>query len=118
VREGPSFGEYLRELLTRARIAGRERTSFARKLGIDPSYLSRIQSGDRLPARHELVEAIATGLKLTAFERRRLLTLAGHAPIPDWTPSLEAVAERLARMEDRAAFEAIIVGIVEHWSEG
>jgi transcriptional regulator with XRE-family HTH domain len=116
-REGPSFGEYLRSLRLRAGLTNR--AGFARQLGIDMSYLSRMESGDRLPARHELVEAIATGLRLSEYERRCLLTLAGHAPVLEWSPELESVAEVLADPTltplEREEFRSVMRMIAARW---
>jgi transcriptional regulator with XRE-family HTH domain len=99
------FGLLLR--LFRERTT-RTRSDLARTAHCDPSYLTRIELGDRNPPSRRMVEALATELYLTPFERNRFMTAAGYVPqaiaqLGSWDRTLQAVADVLA---DRILTEA------------
>jgi len=53
--------------------AGRSRNNLAQEVGVDPSYLTRIEHGDREPPRLHIVEALARALRLPLQDTNRLL---------------------------------------------
>lgn len=61
------------------RRAGISQSKLAERADFDHSYVSRLESGVRMPAR-EAVEALATALNLTDAERDELRQAAGFAP--------------------------------------
>lgn len=55
-------------------------TALARAGGIDPSYLHRLERGQREPPGRTLSLALALGLGLAAPDTDALLAAAGHLP--------------------------------------
>lgn len=101
------------------------RNALAHEVGVDPSYLTRIEHGDREPPRQHIVEALSRALKLSLSERNRLLTAAGYVSesvyqIGVWDDALQAVAEvlndPLITAEDRDSFRAVVRTIASQWS--
>ena len=58
----------------------RSRHSLAHEVGVDPSYLTRIESGERQPPKLEIIEALARTLGLIDEQRFGFIISAGHAP--------------------------------------
>jgi transcriptional regulator with XRE-family HTH domain len=74
-------------LLTRWRErAGLSQNALARRMGVNPAYVNRLEHGGRGAGNRELVEAAARALGLAAHERDALLATAGH-----WPAALEAL---------------------------
>src|SRR5438309_4968348 len=91
------FASLLRSFRERA---SRSRNNLAHEVGVDPSYLTRIEHGDREPPRQHIVVALARALHLSVLERNRLLVAAGYAPlvvgdIGHWDDALQSVADTL-----------------------
>lgn len=80
----PEFGQMLRELRNRNEISV---AKLAQRVGLDHTYLSRLELGARMPGRLVL-EAIVQNLILTKEEIDTLYYLAGYIP-----PSLEHLGE-------------------------
>jgi transcriptional regulator with XRE-family HTH domain len=104
--------------------AVRSRNNLAHEVGVDPSYLTRIEHGDREPPRQHIVEAIARALRLSIQERNRLLTSAGYASLSvmqlgSWDDALQAVADVLndAHLSDheRDQFRSVVRMISARW---
>lgn len=76
-----SFGSTLKQLREPRRIS---QSKLAERAGFDHSYVSRLESGARKPAR-EAVEQLADALEATLAERDQLLTSAGFAGTVDAT---------------------------------
>jgi transcriptional regulator with XRE-family HTH domain len=104
--------------------AGRSRNNLAHEVGVDPSYLTRIEHGDREPPRLHIVEATARALRLSIADRNRLLVAAGYAPLSvvqlgSWDDALQACADVLTDIhlspEDRDAFRAVVISIASRW---
>jgi transcriptional regulator with XRE-family HTH domain len=104
--------------------AGRSRNSLANEVGVDPSYLTRIEHGDREPPRQHIVEALARVLRLSLSERNRLLVGAGFAPLSvmqlgSWDDALQAVADVLndatLSAEERDQFRSVVQMISARW---
>jgi transcriptional regulator with XRE-family HTH domain len=103
---------------------GRSRNALAHEVGVDPSYLTRIEHGDREPPRQHIVEALSRSLRLSVIERNRLLVSAGYAPLSivqlgAWDDSLQAVADVLNDIElspqERNEFRSVIRLISARW---
>jgi transcriptional regulator with XRE-family HTH domain len=104
--------------------AGRSRNDLAREVGVDPSYVSRMELGEREPPRQHVVEDLARALRLSLMDRNRLLVAAGYAPLSvtqlgTWDEALQAVADVLtdARLtpEEREEFRLVVRLISARW---
>src|SRR3954463_2103962 len=103
---------------------GRSRNALAHEVGVDPSYLTRIEHGDREPPRQHIVEALTRALRLSIPERNRLLVAAGYAPLSvvqlgAWDDALQAVADVLNDIdltpEERNEFRSVVRLISARW---
>src|SRR3954465_13566968 len=102
----------------------RSRNNLAHEVGVDPSYLTRIEHGDREPPRLHIVEALARALRLSIADRNRLLVAAGYAPLSvvqlgSWDDALQAVADVLTDIhlspEERDQFRSVVQMISARW---
>jgi transcriptional regulator with XRE-family HTH domain len=84
------FGKFLKE---RRQAAGLSRIVLAQKVQMDPSYLFRIEAGERFPS-VELVLGLAGALQLDAATRDAWLAAAGFAPIREISSAGGAVRTR------------------------
>jgi transcriptional regulator with XRE-family HTH domain len=118
------FASLLRSFRERS---NRSRNNLAHEVGVDPSYLTRIEHGDREPPRQHIVEAIARALRLSVADRNRLLVAAGYAPLSvvqlgTWDDTLQAVADVLndSRLsaEERQQFKDVVQMISARWRGG
>lgn len=80
--------------------AGRSRNNLAHEVGVDPSYLTRIEHGDRASPREHIITAVARVLQLTLVERNILLTAGGFAApslsqLGHWDDAIQAVVDVL-----------------------
>ena len=107
--------------------AGRSRNNLAHEVGVDPSYLTRLEHADREPPRLHIVEAVARALKLSVQDRNRLLVAAGYAPMSvvqlgTWDEALQAVADVLndtqLSPEDLDEFRSVVKVISARWRTG
>lgn len=103
---------------------GRSRNALAHEVGVDPSYLTRIEHGDREPPRQHIVEALTRALRLSVQERNRLLVSAGYAPLSvvqlgAWDDALQSVADVLNDIElsptERNEFRSVVRMISARW---
>lgn len=106
---------------------GRTRNNLAHEVGVDPSYLTRIEHGDREPPRLHIVEALARALRLSIADRNRLLVSGGYAPLSvvqlgSWDDALQAVADVLTDIhltpEERDQFRSVVQLISTRWRGG
>jgi transcriptional regulator with XRE-family HTH domain len=93
----PGFAEMLQAA---RQAAGISQNQLARRVGVDASYLNRIERGEREPPRREVVEALIEALELPGAEADDLLVAAGHLPralatLGPLDPTLRLVAEAL-----------------------
>ena len=104
--------------------AGRSRNNLANEVGVDPSYLTRIEHGDREPPRLHIVEGLARALRLSLTDRNRVLVAAGYAPLSvvqlgSWDDALQAVADVLndtqLSPEERDQFRSVVRIISARW---
>lgn len=112
----PSFGVLLATYRERVQ---RSRNGLALEVGVDPSYLTRIEHEEREPPRRDIVLALARGLRLTPFERNQLLVEAGHAPVVAWSPTLQSVVDVLEDWSlseaERAEFASVVASVARRW---
>ena len=72
-----SFGQVIRELRINRRDYGSLR-EFARKVGLSPAYLSRIENEKEPPPSERVIEKLAEALGADKYE---LFSFAGRVPI-------------------------------------
>ena len=120
------FGAAVRELRLEAGLSLNE---LARRAGVDPAYIHRIESRtiERAPApRRGVVLAIAAALDLDALGSDTLLARAGYLPqalieIGGWDATLALVAERLADSslsgQARAELRELLRLIAARWAK-
>lgn len=98
-----TFGKQLEVYRLRAGLSGAQ---LARTVGIDASYASRVERGERQPPSDSVIEAICRALDLSAADALALYRAAGRVPAYD--PTVAAVLRVLAAAdvgeEQRAAF--------------
>ena len=70
---------------------GVSQKTLARVTGLDRSYISRLESGDRDPSR-EVIEQLADALTLNSAQRVVLAASAGYLRVPVPEPLLNLVA--------------------------
>ena len=92
------FGELARRWRERA---GLSQNALARRMGVNPAYVNRLEHGGRGAGNRELVESLASALALSPAERDALLAAAGHWPaslqrLGPSDPTLRLVADVLA----------------------
>lgn len=104
--------------------AGRSRNNLAHEVGVDPSYLTRLEHGEREPPRLHIVEGLARALRLSVQDRNRLLVAAGYAPMSVvqlgvWDEALQAVTDVLndtqLSAEERDEFRSVVRTISARW---
>jgi transcriptional regulator with XRE-family HTH domain len=116
--------EFTQLLRTYRERIPRSRNSLAHEVGVDPSYLTRIELGARGAPQYSIIEAIARALHLTPFEYNKLLASAGVVPpsvqqLGGWNETLQAVIDVLnddsLTPESRAEFSTVIRSIATIW---
>jgi transcriptional regulator with XRE-family HTH domain len=120
-----TFGEAVRE----ARLqAGISLNALARRAGVDPAYIHRIESTrvDRAPLpRRPVVLAIAAALELDPRATDVLLVRAGHVPqalveLGGWDHTLAALAELLLDPDvsgpAKAELREVVRILVQRWA--
>lgn len=115
------FGRLLAHLRQQS---GLSQNALARRAGINPGTVNRLESGQRAPSNRELVLTLADAMALDAADRDRLLAAAGHLPIAfNQTavadPTLRLVAEILADETipepEREEFRLLIDLVSRRW---
>ncbi len=103
---------------------GSSRNALAHKVGVDPSYLTRLEHGDREPPRQHIVEAIARELGLNQEQSNHLLAAAGYCPpsvthVGGWSPAFQALVSVLGNplisASERQEFEQLVVSLGKKW---
>ena len=104
--------------------SGLSQNALARRAGINPGTVNRLESGQRAPSNRELVLTLADALGLASADRDRLLAAAGHLPIAFdqqavGDPALRLVADILADetipAAERDEFRQILRLISRRW---
>src|SRR3954470_20954411 len=120
-RQSGEFAALLRGFRERARLSCNE---LARAVGVDPSYISRLERGEREPPRRRVVESLAQALQLGLDEQDRLLVSAGYAPatvalLGEWDATLQAVADvlvdRAIPPQEMDSFRQVVQLLAERW---
>lgn len=121
VESGNGFSALLRAFRQQA---GRSQSALARLVGVDASYINRLESGEREPPRRSLIEALAMALELRPEDRDRLLVAAGQLPgalarLGPRDSTLSAVAEVLSdealTEDERREFRRVVEAIAARW---
>lgn len=116
-----SFAEMLKAFRARA---GLSRNRLAIHSHIDPSFLTRIENGQRDPPRRPVVDSIMDALRLSSLDRNKMLAASGFVPesveqIGEWSDCLQAVASVLSdpflSPEERDRFSDVVQSIAERW---
>jgi len=122
-----AFGATVRALRVQAGISLNE---LARRAGVDPAYIHRIESrGAQRPPlpRRPVVVAIAAAFGSDARQTDQLLALAGHTPsalleLGGWDTTLASVAELLADPAvsgpAKAEFREVVRILSRRWARG
>ncbi len=115
------FSALLRQFRDRSGLSCNE---LARAVSIDPSYISRLERGEREPPRRPVVERLTAALRLNLEDQDRLLVTAGYAPasiavLGRWDSTLQAVADVLtdARIPSQELdnFREVIRLVADRW---
>ncbi|MBI2940839.1 MAG: helix-turn-helix domain-containing protein [Chloroflexi bacterium] len=115
------FGEALR---ARREAAGVSQSGLAKRVGLDASYVNRLESGQRGVERRETVLAMARALEVDPGETDRLLVAAGFLPeaihiLGVDHPALALVARALTAPTltdaERAEFQQVVEAIARRW---
>ncbi len=115
-----SFGSLLRAYRERA---GLSQSALARRAGLDPSFINRLESGQR-SAERSVAEKLINALGLDPADTDRLLAAGGHLPalfsrIGLHDPTLHLVVRILTddqlTPEDRDEFREVIRLIGQRW---
>lgn len=95
-----AFAPLLREFRDRRRLS---QSRLAEAAGFDHSYVSRLESGTRMPTR-DAVSKLAEAMRLDEGERDALLASAGFMPgkIENLFASEPVLSEVLGLLQDRA----------------
>jgi transcriptional regulator with XRE-family HTH domain len=103
---------------------GRSRNDLAHEVGIDPSYLTRMERSEREPPRQRVVESLAAALRLSVLDRNRLLASAGYLPLSveqlgAWDETLQAVVDVLTDVRltpnERERFRQVVQLLAAQW---
>ena len=104
--------------------AGISQNALAKVVGINASYINRLESGEREAPTREVAHALARALALVPEETDRLLFAAGHVPpsLQKLGPADSTIAavtrlltnDRLSP-EARADFRAVVETIAIRW---
>jgi transcriptional regulator with XRE-family HTH domain len=122
-RQSGEFAALLRGFRERAGLSCNE---LARAVGVDPSYISRLERSEREPPRRRVVEGLAVALQLDLDDQDRLLVSAGYAPatialLGHWDATLQAVADVLVdsrlKDDDLEDFRQVIRLVAERWRQ-
>lgn len=94
------FAPYLRELRDRSRLS---QSRLAEAAGFDHSYVSRLESGSRMPTR-EAVLKLAAAMQLDEHDTDSLLAAAGFMPgkIESLLAGEPVLSEALGFLQNRA----------------
>jgi transcriptional regulator with XRE-family HTH domain len=115
------FAALLRRYRERADLSCNE---LARAVGVDPSYISRLERGEREPPRRRVVDGLAAALRLDLVDQDCLLVSAGYAPatvavLGHWDSTLQAVADVLTDegipQEELDRFRQVIQLLSDRW---
>jgi transcriptional regulator with XRE-family HTH domain len=120
-RGGEPFGEALRSVRVRLNLS---QGQLAQLVGLDRSYINRLEAGERGAPSAQVIVAMASALNLDESDTDRLL-LSGGLPVKALVdlglddPTLLALARRLTDPRlvpaSRAALRAVVDSLLMHW---
>jgi transcriptional regulator with XRE-family HTH domain len=102
----PRYGE-------RRRVPGLRREELAVLAGVSAGYYTRLEQGQSLNASPQVLDAIATAMRLSTAERDHmhlLSTTAGRRPVPSITPDEYASADLQTLLATMSDVPALAVG--------
>lgn len=106
----PTFSDLVKEARESSNDGdGISRNKLAHEVGVDPSYLTRIEHGDREPPRAHVVGALARCLRLDSVKTIIFYFRAGYAPIQIQTLSesrLKTVSQLTELLSKRSLSDA------------
>lgn len=115
------FGSLLAHL---RQAGGLSQNALARRAGINPGTVNRLESGQRAPSNRDLVMTLADALALAAADRDRLLAAAGHLPIvfdqqavadPALRLAADILADETIPAAEREEFRTILRLVAKRW---
>lgn len=119
--------DFARTLAHFMKRGGWSQNALGKAVGLNPSYLNRLCSGERDAPTRQVVAALARALRLTPEDADRLYFSAGHVPpgLQKLGPSDSTIAavtrlltdDRLSP-ERRADFRACVEVMAIRWSDG
>lgn len=73
----PSLSDSIKRYRERASVS---QNALARKIGVNPAYINRLEKWGKGTHNRNLIENVAAALNLSSFESDQLLAEAGHLP--------------------------------------
>jgi transcriptional regulator with XRE-family HTH domain len=95
---GGKLSDFATQLRAYRERGGLSQSALGRIIGLDASYISRIEAEERQAPRREVIRHIAKALQLSFDEGNELLVAAGYAPVNledifDIHPSMKLLAD-------------------------
>ena len=124
VQQGSGFGGLLKDYRV---AAGLSQNALAKRVGVNPAYVNRLESGERRPSQRHYVLDLARELKLNEEQTNRLLEAGGHLPrgfdrmdARDRTQRLVAdiLGDEAIPRQEREEFRQIIALVARRWRSG
>lgn len=123
-RKDSRISRFARLLYEHRRAAGKAGFVVAREAGVNPSYLTRIENGDRDPPGRSIVDALVRALDMDPVDQSDFYVAAGLIPpvithIGGWPQALEVVSGILADPtipeDEKREFRRTILAIARRW---
>lgn len=115
------FSELMKEFRQRGGLSQNE---LARRAGVDPAYVNRMERANGPIPRPAVLNALITTLQLDALETEKLLVAAGYCPqsvtrLGTWDQALDLVANVLGNKSlsdrERDEFREVIRLVAARW---
>ncbi len=104
--------------------AGLSQNALAKRVGVNPAYVNRLESGERRPSQRHYVLDLARELSLNEEQTNRLLEAGGHLPrgfdrmdARDHTQRLVAdiLGDETIPRQEREEFRQVIALVARRW---
>jgi transcriptional regulator with XRE-family HTH domain len=121
MQESGTFSGLLRTYRLGANLS---QNALARKVGVNPAYVNRLESGERRPSQRHYVIELAQALSLDEAATNRLLEAGGHLPVGyervnarDETVRMVAdlLADDSLPVDEREEFRQVLQAICRRW---
>jgi transcriptional regulator with XRE-family HTH domain len=121
VQQESGFGGLLK---TYRVAAGLSQNALAKRVGVNPAYVNRLESGERRPSQRHYVLDLARELRLNEEQTNRLLEAGGHLPrgfdrmdARDHTQRLVAdiLGDETIPRQEREEFRQVIALVARRW---